>query len=74
MLRMRGADGVDREGQGSSDPWGLFDMIGTIVQSCWDILDPGVYGSYRVFRGMRARREIASASGDCGGPTLDRNS
>jgi hypothetical protein len=55
MLRMRGADGVDREGQGSSDPWGLFDMIGTIVQSCWDILDPGVYGSYRVLRGMRAR-------------------
>jgi hypothetical protein len=51
-----------------------FDMIGNVVQSCWDIFDPGVYGSYRVFRGMRARREIASASGDCGGPTLDRNS
>ncbi|MGW5382076.1 formylglycine-generating enzyme family protein [Nocardia sp. NPDC003963] len=31
--------------------WGLYDMLGTVWEWCWDLYDPDVYGSYRVLRG-----------------------
>lgn len=30
---------------------GLFDMLGNVWEWCWDLLDPGRYADYRVFRG-----------------------
>lgn len=30
---------------------GLFDTLGNVWEWCWDHLDPGRYGDYRVFRG-----------------------
>lgn len=34
-----------------ANPWGLFDMLGSVWEWCWDLYDPEVYGSYRIIRG-----------------------
>lgn len=31
--------------------WGLYDMLGSVWEWCWDRYDPEVYGTYRVLRG-----------------------
>lgn len=31
--------------------FGLYDTLGNVWEWCWDLLDPGRYGGYRVFRG-----------------------
>lgn len=35
----------------AANEFGLFDMLGNVWEWCWDVYDPEVYGTYRVFRG-----------------------
>ena len=38
-------------GQKVPNSWGLYDILGDVWEWCWDVYDPEVYGSYRIFRG-----------------------
>lgn len=44
-------DTTHEVGLKAANDFGLFDMLGNVWEWCWDIYDPEVYGSYRVFRG-----------------------
>lgn len=37
--------------QKQPNAFGMYDMLGNVWEWCWDYLDPGRYGDYRVFRG-----------------------
>ncbi len=49
----RGNSGETLHDVGGKQPnaWGLFDMLGSVWEWCWDIYDAEVYGQYRVLRG-----------------------
>ncbi|AJQ97785.1 formylglycine-generating enzyme family protein [Gynuella sunshinyii] len=38
-------------GQKAANEFGLHDMLGNVWEWRWDVYDPEVYGSYRIFRG-----------------------
>ena len=45
------SDSPHAVGQKQPNDWGLYDMIGNVWEWCWDLFDPEIYGTYRVFRG-----------------------
>lgn len=53
IARYRGnsEDRLPEVGTRRPNAWGLYDMLGTVWEWCWDLYDPEVYGSYRVLRG-----------------------
>lgn len=52
-------------GKKHPNAWGLYDMLGNVWEWCWDIYDPDVYGSYRVFRGGSWAEEARGCGATC---------
>lgn len=56
-------------GSKAPNAWGLHDMIGNVWEWCWDLYDPEVYGTYRIFRGG----SWAEAARGCGASVRRRS-
>ncbi|ASA20375.1 cytoplasmic protein [Paenibacillus donghaensis] len=52
-------------GHKQPNAWGLHDMLGNVWEWCWDLYDPKVYGSYRVFRGGSWAEEARGCGATC---------
>ncbi|ACX67009.1 formylglycine-generating enzyme family protein [Paenibacillus sp. Y412MC10] len=52
-------------GKKRPNAWGLYDMLGNVWEWCWDLYDPNVYGSYRVFRGGSWAEEARGCGATC---------
>ncbi|WP_284641093.1 formylglycine-generating enzyme family protein [Paenibacillus silviterrae] len=56
---------VHHVGQKQPNAWGLYDMLGNVWEWCWDVYDPKVYGSYRIFRGGSWAEEARGCGATC---------
>lgn len=56
---------IHEVGQKLPNAWGLYDMLGNVWEWCWDLYDPNVYGSYRVFRGGSWAEEARGCGATC---------
>jgi len=56
---------VQEVGYKQPNAWGLYDMLGNVWEWCWDVYDPDVYGSYRVFRGGSWAEEARGCGATC---------
>ncbi|WP_433942997.1 formylglycine-generating enzyme family protein [Paenibacillus sp. SN-8-1] len=56
---------VRKAGGKEPNAWKLYDMLGNVWEWCWDIYDPNVYGSYRVFRGGSWAEEARGCGATC---------
>ncbi len=52
-------------GRKEPNAWGLYDMLGNVWEWCWDLYDPNVYGSYRIFRGGSWAEEARGCGASC---------
>lgn len=57
--------GIREVGKKEPNAWGLYDMLGNVWEWCWDIYDPDIYGSYRVFRGGSWAEEARGCGATC---------
>ncbi|WP_239616528.1 formylglycine-generating enzyme family protein [Cohnella mopanensis] len=56
---------VHEVGKKEPNGWGLFDMLGNVWEWCWDVYDPAVYGTYRIFRGGSWAEEARGCGATC---------